>query len=404
MPGQEGLELAFDHWLEGENGEKRVRQDRLGRVIADVELISPAKPGRDLKTSIDLRIQYLAYRELKAAVSETGARSGSAVVLDPATGEVLAMVNQPSFNPNDRSQLDVARYRNRAVTDIFEPGSSFKPFVLAAALESGDYAANTIVDTAPGVLRINDRVVTEDNSNLGRISLTTVLAKSSNVGMAKVALRMEAVDIWRVLSGFGMGRLTDSGFPGESAGVLNDPQHWRAVGQATISYGYGLAVTTLQLARAYAAIAAGGVLRPVSLLAVKEPPPGERILSAASTSALLGMLEAVVASEEGTGNRASVRNYRVAGKTGTAWKAAVGGYSKDRRYTAVFAGLAPASAPRLVVVVVIDEPQGQVYYGGDVAAPVFANIVAGSLRVLAVPPDALPPAPLTIVASSRVSP
>ena len=215
---------------------------------------------------------------------------------------------------------------------------------------------------------------------------------------------MEPIDIWRVLPGFGIGRLTDNGFPGESAGRLNDPKHWRAVGQATIAYGYGLSVTTLQLARAYATIAAGGVLQPVSLVAVKEPPPGERILSAATTSALLEMMQAVVASEEGTGSRASVRNYRFAGKTGTAWKASVGGYSKDRRYTAVFAGLAPASEPRLVVVVVIDEPQGEVYYGGDVAAPVFANIVAGALRVLAVPPDALPQAPLTIVASSRVSP
>jgi cell division protein FtsI (penicillin-binding protein 3) len=401
--GQEGLELAFDHWLEGENGEKRVRQDRLGRVIADVELINPAKPGRDLRTSIDLRLQYLAYRELKAAVSESRARSGSAVVLDPTTGEVLAMVNQPSFNPNDRSQLDVARYRNRAVTDIFEPGSSFKPFVLAAALESGDYTPKTIVNTAPGVLRIGGRLVTQDNSNLGRIDLTTVLAKSSNVGMAQVALEMDAVDIWRVLSGFGIGRLTASGFPGESAGVLNDAQHWRAVGQATISYGYGLSVTTLQLARAYAALAAGGVLRPVSLLAVSEPPRGEQILSAGTARDLLGMLEAVVASDEGTGKRAAVRNYQVAGKTGTAKKAAAGGYADDR-YTAVFAGIAPASAPRLVVVIVIDEPQGDLYYGGDIAAPVFANIVAGALRVLAVPPDALPQAPLTIVATPRLSP
>jgi cell division protein FtsI (penicillin-binding protein 3) len=401
--GQEGLELAFDHWLKGDNGSKRVLQDRLGRVIGDVELIASAKPGRDLRTSIDLRLQYLAYRELKVAVTETRARSGSAVILDPATGEVLAMVNQPSYNPNDRSQLEVARYRNRALTDIFEPGSSFKPFVLAAALESGRYKVDTMIDTAPGFLRVNGRIVTEDNSNLGRIDVTTVLAKSSNVGMAQIALQMEPRDVWQVLSGFGIGRLTDSGFPGESAGVLNDPQHWRSVGQATISYGYGLSVTALQLARAYAAIATGGVLRPVSMLAVDAPPLGERIISVGSARALIGMLEAVVTSAEGTGQRAAVRNYRVAGKTGTAWKSAVGGYSKDR-YTAVFAGLAPASAPKLVVVVVIDEPQGQIYYGGDVAAPVFANIVSGALRVLAVPPDALPEPPLTVVAQARVNP
>jgi cell division protein FtsI (penicillin-binding protein 3) len=401
--GQEGLELAFNHWLKGDNGSKRVLQDRLGRVIGDIELVASAKPGRDLRTSLDLRLQYLAYRELKAAVAESGARSGSAVVLDPATGEVLAMVNQPSYNPNDRSQLDVARYRNRAMTDIFEPGSSFKPLVLAAALESGRYNPATVVDTAPGLLRVNGRIVTQDHSNLGRIDLTAVLAKSSNVGMAQVALEMEPLDVWRILSGFGIGRLTDSGFPGESAGVLNDPQHWRAVGQATISYGYGLSVTTLQLARAYAAIAAGGVLRPVSMLAVDAPPQGERVISASTTRALIGMLEAVVSSEDGTGHRAAVRNYRVAGKTGTAWKSAIGGYSKDR-YTAVFAGLVPASAPKLVVVVVIDEPQGPVYYGGDVAAPVFANIVSGAMRVLAVPPDALPQPAATIVAQARVIP
>jgi cell division protein FtsI (penicillin-binding protein 3) len=400
--GQEGMELALNHWLKGENGSKRVLQDRLGRVIDDVELISAAKPGRDLRTSLDLRLQYLAYRELKAAIGETRARSGSAVILDVATGEVLAMVNQPSYNPNDRAQYSAERYRNRAVTDIFEPGSSFKPLVLAAALESGDYGPRTIVDTSPGFLRVNNRIVTEDASNLGRIDLTTVLAQSSNVGAARVALSLEPQAIWQVLSAFGIGRLTASGFPGESAGVLNDPQHWRSVGQATLSYGYGVAVTTLQLARAYAAIAAGGVLRPVSMLAVDEPAPGERVVNADTAQALLTMLEAVV-SPAGTGQRAAVRNYRVAGKTGTSQKAVVGGHSAER-HTAVFAGTAPASEPRLVVVVVIDEPQGQAYYGADVAAPVFATIVSGALRVLAVPPDALPEPPLTVVAEARVSP
>jgi cell division protein FtsI (penicillin-binding protein 3) len=324
------------------------------------------------------------------------------VVLDPATGEVLAMVNQPSYNPNDRSQYRAERYRNRAVTDIFEPGSSFKPFVLAAALESGEYNPLSIVDTSPGSLRINNRIITEDNSNLGRISLTTVLAQSSNVGAARVALTLEPQDIWSVLAAFGIGRLSNSAFPGESAGVLNDPQHWRTVGQATLSYGYGVAVTTLQLARAYAAIAAGGVLRPVSMLAADQPPVGERAISANSAHELVEMLEAVVA-PPGTGQRASVRNFHVAGKTGTSQKAGVGGHSNER-HTAIFAGLAPASEARLVVVVVIDEPQGKAYYGGDVAAPVFSNIVSGALRVLAVAPDALPaPAP-TVVAQARVRP
>jgi cell division protein FtsI (penicillin-binding protein 3) len=399
--GQEGLEAQFDPWLKGENGSKRVLQDRLGRSIGDVELISSARPGRDLRISIDLRLQYLAYRELKRAVTETRAHSGTVVVLDPKTGEVLAMVNQPSFNPNDRSQYDAEHYRNRAVTDMFEPGSSFKPLVMAAALESGRYGPNTIVDTS-APLRINDRTITQDESNLGRINLTTVLAKSSNVGAARIALTLEPEEIWRVLAALGIGRLTDSRYPGESAGSLNDPQHWRMIGQATIAYGYGVNVTPLQLARAYAAIAADGVLRPVSMLALDKAPAGERAVSASTARQLTQMLEVVV-SPLGTGKRAAVRNYRVAGKTGTAQKTSVGGYADDR-HTAFFAGFAPASDPRLVVVVVIDEPQGAAYYGSDVAAPVFSNIVSGALRVLAVPPDALSAAPLTVVAQAQVGP
>jgi cell division protein FtsI (penicillin-binding protein 3) len=377
-------------------------QDRLGRVIDDVELLSPARPGRDLRTSIDLRLQYLAYRELKRAVTESRARAGSVVVLDPTTGEVLAMVNQPTYNPNDRSQYRPEQYRNRAVTDIFEPGSSFKPFVMAAALESGTYSPRTLIDTSPGSLRINDRIITEDNSNLGRVDLTTVLAQSSNVGAARVALTMQPQAIWQTLTGFGIGRLTDSAYPGESAGVLNDPQHWRTVGQATLSYGYGVAVTALQLARAYGAVAADGLIRPVSMLAIDEAPEGVRVISAATAAELTGMLEAVV-TPPGTGHRAGVRNFHIAGKTGTTQKSGVGGYSADR-HGAIFAGFAPATRPRLVVIVMIDEPQGAAYYGGDIAAPVFANIVSGALRVLAVPPDALPAPPLTVVAQARVRP
>jgi cell division protein FtsI (penicillin-binding protein 3) len=399
--GQEGLEFEFNHRLKGENGSKRVQQDRLGRVIKDVELVKPAAPGRDLRTSIDLRLQYLAYRELKAAVQEASARSGTVVVLDPATGEVLAMVNQPTYNPNDRSQYAVERYRNRALTDIFQPGSTFKPFVLATALETGKYSPSTIIDTSPGSLKVGSRIITQDNSNLGRISLTTVLAQSSNVGAARVGLAMEPEAIWRVLAGFGIGRLTDSGFPGESAGKLDEPKHWRSIGQATLSYGYGVAVTPMQLARAYAAIAAGGVLRPVSMLALDEPPAGERVVSLATAQALTEMLKVVV-SPAGTGRRAAVHNFHVAGKTGTSQKAVAGGHADDR-HTAFFAGFAPASRPRLVVVIVIDEPQGA-YYGSDVAAPVFSRIVEGALRVLAVPPDALPEPPLTVVAQASVSP
>ncbi len=397
--GQEGLEAAFDAWLKGENGRKQILQDRLGRVIGTVDLMEAARPGRDLRTSLDLRLQYLAYRELKRAVTETRARSGSVVVLDPATGEVLAMVNQPTYNPNDRSQYHADHYRNRAVTDIFEPGSSFKPFVLAAALDSGAYNSHSLVDTSPGSLRINNRLITEDSSNLGRIELTTVLAQSSNVGAARVALTMEPHAIWKTLTAFGIGRLTDSAFPGESAGVLKDPEHWRMIGQATLAYGYGVAVTALQLARGYAAIAADGIVRPVAMLAVDEPPAGARAISGNTADELTSMLEAVVS--RGTGQRAAVSNYRIAGKTGTSQKAEVGGHSAER-HSAVFAGFAPASRPRIVVVVMIDEPQGGAYYGGDVAAPVFANIVSGALRVLAVPPDALPEPPLTVVAQAKV--
>ncbi len=400
--GQEGLEASFDYWLKGERGSKRVMQDRRGQVIRDVELLQSARPGRDLRTSLDLRIQYLAYRELKAAVTESRARSGSVVVLDPHTGEVLAMVNQPSYNPNNREQYQPQNYRNRAITDIFEPGSSFKPLVMAAALESGAFTPRSIVDTSPGLISINGRVITEDKPHLGRVDLTTILAKSSNVGAARVALTMEPRAISDTLVGFGIGRLTDSTFPGETAGVLPDPAHWRTIGHTTLSYGYGVAVTALQLARAYAAIAANGTLRPVSLLALDQAPAGQRVISAETAAELTDMLEAVV-SPVGTGQRASVRNFHVAGKTGTTRKAGVGGYDEER-HGAIFAGFAPATDPRLVVVVMIDEPQSAAYHGGDIAAPVFANIVSGALRLLAVPPDALPAPPVTVVAQAQVRP
>ncbi len=397
--GQEGLERAFDYWLRGENGAKRVLRDRLGRSIRDVELIRPARPGRTLRTSVDLRIQYMAYRELKRAVSESEAVAGSVVILDPRTGELLAAVNQPAFNPNNRTQRDAAVYRNRVATDMFEPGSSIKPLVLAAALESGRYRPDSLIDTSPGFLRVGGRTLTQDRSNLGEISLTTVLARSSNVGIGRVALDLDPAGIWQVLSGFGIGRTTLSGFPGESAGVLHEHRHWRAVGQATMSYGYGLSVTALQLARAYAAIAAGGEIRPVSLLAVDEPVPGERVISARTAAELTLMLETVVSSA-GTAQRAAVQNFRVAGKTGTAWKSAGGGYSRDR-FTAVFGGFTPLDDPRLVVVVVIDEPQGDEHYGGQVAAPVFARIASEALRLLAVAPDALPEPPVSVIAHAE---
>jgi len=400
--GQEGLELAYDYWLSGETGAKRVLKDRLGRVVEDVELINAAQPGRTLASSLDLRVQYLAYRELKQAVLDSDALSGSVVILDVTNGEVLAMVNQPSYNPNDRAQLEVARYRNRAVTDIFEPGSSFKPLIVAAALESGRYGPDSIIDTSPGYLRVGGKILTEDYNNLGKIDITTMLAKSSSVGAGKLGLELEPEQLWAVLSSFGIGRLTDSGFPGESAGVLNHPRYWRPVGQATLAYGYGLSVTALQLAQAYSVIAADGIRRPISMLVQDEQVAGERVVSVDTARRLRSMLETVV-SPAGTGQRAAIRNFRVAGKTGTAKKVGVGGYSDDR-YVAVFAGLAPASDPKLVAVVVIDEPRGEDYYGGEVAAPVFSRIVSGALRLMAIPPDALAEPPLTIMARAEVFP
>ncbi|MEE8248986.1 MAG: penicillin-binding protein 2, partial [Gammaproteobacteria bacterium] len=333
---------------------------------------------------------------------DSKALSGSVVVLDATNGEVLAMVNQPAYNPNDRAQLDVARYRNRAVTDIFEPGSSFKPFVMAAALESGRYEPRSIIDTSPGILRVGGKILTRDNDNLGKIDLATILAKSSNVGAARLGLELDREQLWAVLSSFGIGRLTNSGFPGESAGVLNDPRHWQPVGQATLAYGYGLSVTALQLAQAYGVIAADGMRWPISMLAQDLPMAGERVVSVDTARALRAMLETVV-SPVGTGQLASIANFRVAGKTGTAKKFGVGGYS-DGRYFAVFAGLAPVSEPRLVAVVVIDEPQGEDYSGGEIAAPVFARILSGAMRLLAIPPDALREPPLMIVAQAELAP
>jgi cell division protein FtsI (penicillin-binding protein 3) len=385
--GLEGLELEFNHWLAGESGAKRVLKDRLGRSVENVESIRPPHHGKDLRTSIDLRLQYVAYRALKSAIQSNNAESGSIVVLDTHTGEVLAIANQPTYNPNDRSQMLPERYRNRAITDIFEPGSSIKPLVVTAALESGRYRPSSIIDTAPGYVRVGAKTI-EDKHNLGRISLTTILARSSNVGATKLAMSLQPDQLWNTMSHFGLGSLTASGFPGESAGTLTHYAHWQPISQATLAYGYGLNMTPLQLAQAYAVLGSGGVMHPISLVALDKAGKGEQMVSKESANAVRRMLEEVIR-PGGTGTGAAVAGYRIAGKTGTSWKFAAGGYSKDK-YISVFAGLAPASNPRLAAVIVIDEPSGGLYYGGDVAAPVFADIMADSLRLLAVPPDALP--------------
>ena len=384
--GQEGLEYAFDHWLAGQSGSKSVIKDEKGRVIEDIDSIRPARHGNTLTTSIDLRLQYLAYRELKRAISEHAAESGSLVILDVHTGEVLAMVNQPGYNPNDRAQFNASRYRNRAVTDILEPGSSIKPLIVAAALASNRFEASSVVDTAPGWIQVGPKRI-EDKRNHGRLSLGDIIARSSNVGITKLAMQLEPEQLFGTLAAFGLGTLSGSGFPGESSGLLSHHTHWRAISQATLAYGYGVSVTPLQLARAYAALGAGGVLRPITLVRQDAPVRGQRILDADDAAAILAMMEQVVATG-GTGTKAAVSGYRIAGKTGTSWKFSAGGYSENK-YVSIFAGVAPASDPQFAVVVVVDEPRRDDYYGGDVAAPVFARVVAESLRLLAVTPDNL---------------
>jgi cell division protein FtsI (penicillin-binding protein 3) len=405
--GQEGLELGFDQLLNGEDGAKRVIQDMQGRYVENVESIRAPRPGRDLTTSIDLRIQYLAYRELKAAMQEYQARAGSIIVVDVDTGEVLAMVNQPSYNPNDRDQLKPDLYRNRAATDIFEPGSSIKPFIMAAALASGQYHPDSVVDTSPGFLKVGTKVF-EDEHNLGAVDLATILAKSSNVGTAKVALSLQPEQIWGTLTNLGLGQVTGSSYPGESAGMLSNYSHWRPIGIATLSHGYGLSVTPLQLAHAYATLGAGGVKRPLTFERVTGPVPGDQVLDPKVARELVQLMEQVV-EKGGTATRASLIGYRVSGKTGTAFKSIAGGYSTDR-IMAVFAGLVPASHPKLATVVVIDEPSRDVHeiggvlaQGGTVAAPVFASVMSGALRLMDVPPDDLQNVPAaTLVQASDI--
>jgi cell division protein FtsI (penicillin-binding protein 3) len=385
--GQEGLELGYDQLLAGEDGAKRVIQDRMGNSVENVESIRAPRPGRDLVTSIDLRIQYLAYRELKEAMQEYRAHAGTVIVLDVDTGEVLAMVGQPGYNPNDREQFKPDLYRNRAATDIFEPGSSIKPFIIAAGLESGKYRPDSVIDTSPGFFQVTRTVSEEDEHDLGVIDLGTILAKSSNVGTAKIALSLEPEQIWKTLTDLGFGQVTGSNFPGESAGMLSHYSHWRPVGIATMSHGYGISVTPLQLAHAYATIGAGGIRRPISFERVTGPVAGERVMDPKIARSLIDLMEKVIETG-GTGTRAALVGFRVSGKTGTARKSVNGAYATDS-HLATFAGLVPASHPKLATVIVIDDPSGALYYAADVAAPVFANVMSGALRLLDIPPDDL---------------
>jgi cell division protein FtsI (penicillin-binding protein 3) len=379
--GQEGLELAYNDWLQGKPGLKRIIRDRLGRTIEQVEMVRESVPGHDLSLTIDRRLQYLAYRELKRTVLKHGARSGSVVLLDVKSGEVLAMVNQPSYNPN-HSNMDNEGLRNRAVTDVFEPGSVMKPIAVASALETGRWTPTTPIDTTPGRINISGHTIS-DHRNYGPIDLTRLITKSSNVAATKVALDLEPEHMWNTYDRFGFGDVTGTGFPGESAGVLRNYRRWRRVEQATLAYGYGLSVTVLQLAEAFAALADEGRLRRPSLVMGASNPPTS-ILDPVIARQVAAMLETVTG-PEGTGKAARVENYRVSGKTGTSRKASASGYAS--RYIASFAGFAPSSDPALVAVVMINDPSGSVYYGGLVAAPLFSTVMTGALRLLNIPPD-----------------
>lgn len=381
--GQEGLELAFDEWLTGTPGMKRVIQDRRGEVVENVELVREPQPGRDLRLSIDRRLQHLAYKEIVAAVAEHRARAGSMVVLDVRTGEILAMANWPSYNPNARGASEASARRNRAVTDVIEPGSVVKVLTVGAGLESGKFKPETLIDTTPGWMPVANHVV-RDIRNFGVVDLTRLLVKSSNVASTRIAQQLTDEHLYDMFRRFGFGQATGCGFPGESAGVLSAPNRWGPVEKATLSYGYGLSVTPLQLAQAYAAIGNGGRLRAPTFVAGAQTPDAA-VLDPQIARTLVDMLTHVVA--EGSGAKASVPNYHVAGKTGTSRKAMAGGYQS--RYISVFAGLVPSSAPRLAAVVVIDDPQGDAYYGGLVAAPVFGRVMPGALRLLDITPDNL---------------
>ena len=389
--GLEGIELAYEQWLRGQPGSKKVIKDSYSRIVEDVEALSIPEPGKDIVLSIDKRIQYIAYRELKAKLSKHRAVAASAVLLDAKTGEVLAMANAPSFNPNNREGYGRSTYRNRAVTDVYEPGSTIKPFTIASALESQRYSQNTIINTAPGMYKIGEFTI-RDHRNYGSLTVSEIILKSSNVGATKIAQTIPAQELWSTFSSIGIGHSTESGFPGEVSGHLKSFHDWHKVEHATLSYGYGMSMTSLQLARAYTVLASGGRLLPISMLRRSDEDVKKQqipaIFSPQTVDKVVTMLTAVV-SEQGTGSRAAIPGYSVAGKTGTVHKSSKGGYEEDK-YISVFAGMAPASDPRLVLVVMVNQPSSGAYFGGEVAAPIFSKIMGGALRILNISPDKVP--------------
>lgn len=382
--GQEGIELAYDKWLRGVSGKKRVMKDRLGHIIANVATLKEPEPGNNLALSIDKRVQYHAYRELKSAVTRNHAESGSIIVMDVHSGEVLAMANQPSFNPNDRSNYKPEMFRNRAITDSFEPGSVMKAFSMAAGIKSGKYNPDTVINTSPGYVKINNNLV-QDFKNYGKMSLIEILKRSSNVGVTKMILSLPEQSLWELLRDFGFGELAIGTVPGEAVGNLSYHEHWSPFVLATLAFGYGIAVTPVQLARAYAVFGNGGNLVPVSLLTRQDKGHAKQVLTPKVAEQVLSLLEAVV-EKGGTGRLAHVKGYRIAGKTSTVRIVGAKGYERHH-HIAIFVGLAPVENPRVVVVVAIRDPKVGEYFGGRVAAPVFAKVMAHVLPILHVSPS-----------------
>ena len=385
--GQEGLELAYEEWLKGTPGSKQVLKDRRGGIIREVRINETAEPGKDLMLSLDSRIQFLAYKALKEEVTHRRASAGTAVVLDVGTGEVLAMVSQPSYNPNNRINLTDEAMRNRAIVDLLEPGSTVKPFTITAALESGLFDTTSIIDTSPGYIMV-DGQTKKDPVNYGKVDLEKIITKSSQVGAIKLGLAIGEGQMLDVLSRVGFGTAIGTGFPGETSGVLPNHSRWSKSDIATLAYGYGFQVTPLQIAQAYMIYANKGINKPVTLLKTNGPVTGNRVLSEELAVTVSNMMETVVSTKlGGTGIRAAIPSYQVAGKTGTAWYYDVGGGYDNENYNSYFAGFVPARDPQIVVVVTIHEPKGEEYGGGQVAAPVFSKIAAGAMRILNVAPD-----------------
>ncbi|WP_226503669.1 MULTISPECIES: penicillin-binding protein 2 [Pseudomonas] len=392
--GREGVELAYDDWLAGVPGRRQVLKDRRGRLIKDVQVTKNAKPGKTVALSIDLRLQYLATRELRKAITENEAKAGSLVILDVKTGEVLAMVNMPTYNPNNRRTMFPAAMRNRAITDVFEPGSTMKPLSMSAALETGRWKPSDKVDVYPGTLQIGRYTIRDVTKTEGPVlDLTGILINSSNVGMSKVAFDIGGEAVFKVMSSVGLGQYSGLGFPGERVGNLPNHREWHKAETATLSYGYGLSVTALQLAHAYATIANHGRLTPLSILKVDKQPDAVQVIPEKVADTVQWMLGQVIEDPRGV-YRARVPGYHVMGKSGTARKATIGsrGYTENA-YRSLFAGFGPAADPRYAVIVVIDEPGKAGYFGGLVSAPVFSKVMSGTLRLMNVRPDNLPSTP-----------